>query len=185
MCVRRVWGVDANRAHTPPSPSQVGRAVRAAAHATGVPYPPGTANELPRRYVARLQHPLKTVWPSGLRRWLKAPFRKGVGSNPTAVMRARSVRMGHHPSRCAVSTGRRRPVRVRWWCAPRSCVRGVRGERMPIAHAPRPPPPNLGGQRTRLPMRLVCPTRRTPPTKRRAVMSLVCSTHLRQFGRVA
>ena len=27
----------------------------------------------------------KTVWPSGLRRWLKAPFRKGVGSNPTAV----------------------------------------------------------------------------------------------------
>ena len=28
-----------------------------------------------------------TVWPSGLRRWLKAPFRKGVGSNPTAVIR--------------------------------------------------------------------------------------------------
>ena len=27
----------------------------------------------------------KTVWPSGLRLWLKAPFRKGVGSNPTAV----------------------------------------------------------------------------------------------------
>ena len=27
----------------------------------------------------------KTVWPSGLRRWLEAPFRKGVGSNPTAV----------------------------------------------------------------------------------------------------
>ena len=26
-----------------------------------------------------------TVWPSGLRRWLQAPFRKGVGSNPTAV----------------------------------------------------------------------------------------------------
>ena len=29
--------------------------------------------------------PSRTVWPSGLRRWLKAPFRKGVGSNPTAV----------------------------------------------------------------------------------------------------
>ena len=29
--------------------------------------------------------PDKTVWPSGLRRWLKAPVRKGVGSNPTAV----------------------------------------------------------------------------------------------------
>ena len=26
-----------------------------------------------------------TIWPSGLRRWLKAPFRKGVGSNPTVV----------------------------------------------------------------------------------------------------
>ena len=28
---------------------------------------------------------IKTVWPSGLRRWLKAPFRKGVGSSPAAV----------------------------------------------------------------------------------------------------
>ena len=28
----------------------------------------------------------RAVWPSGLRRRLKAPFRKGVGSNPTAVM---------------------------------------------------------------------------------------------------
>ena len=27
----------------------------------------------------------KMVWPSGLRRWLKAPFRKGVGSNLIAV----------------------------------------------------------------------------------------------------
>ena len=27
----------------------------------------------------------KMAWPSGLRRWLKAPFRQGVGSNPTAV----------------------------------------------------------------------------------------------------
>ena len=31
-----------------------------------------------------MMHPL-TLWPSGLRRWLKAPFRKGVGSNPTGV----------------------------------------------------------------------------------------------------
>ena len=29
---------------------------------------------------------LKTVWPSGLRRWLQAPVRKGVGPNPTAVI---------------------------------------------------------------------------------------------------
>ena len=27
----------------------------------------------------------RTVWPSGLRRWLQAPVRKGVGSNPAAV----------------------------------------------------------------------------------------------------
>ena len=32
-----------------------------------------------------LRNIVKTVWPSGLRRWLKAPVRKGVGSNPTAV----------------------------------------------------------------------------------------------------
>ncbi len=30
-------------------------------------------------------HRTKTVWPSGLRRWLQAPVRKGVGSNHTAV----------------------------------------------------------------------------------------------------
>jgi hypothetical protein len=28
----------------------------------------------------------KTLWPHGLRRWLKAPFRKGVGSDPTGVI---------------------------------------------------------------------------------------------------
>ena len=28
----------------------------------------------------------KTLWPSGLRRWLKAPFRKGEGSDPTGVI---------------------------------------------------------------------------------------------------
>ena len=28
----------------------------------------------------------KTLWPSGLRRWLKAPVRKGMGSNPTGVI---------------------------------------------------------------------------------------------------
>ena len=34
-----------------------------------------------------------TVWPSGLRQWLKAPFRKGVGSNPTAVIRFACARI--------------------------------------------------------------------------------------------
>ena len=33
----------------------------------------------------------KTVWPSGLRRWLQAPVRTGVGSNPTAVSFAGSA----------------------------------------------------------------------------------------------
>ena len=31
-----------------------------------------------------------TVWPSGLRRWLQAPVRKGVGSIPTAVTLCRT-----------------------------------------------------------------------------------------------
>jgi hypothetical protein len=34
----------------------------------------------------KFQREQKTVWPSGLRRWLQAPVRKGVGSNPTAVI---------------------------------------------------------------------------------------------------
>ena len=39
----------------------------------------------PVRYAATQFRRIKTVWPSGLRRWLQAPVRKGVGSNPTAV----------------------------------------------------------------------------------------------------
>ena len=38
----------------------------------------------------RCRH-FKTVWPSGLRRWLQAPVRKGVGSNPTAVTLSAAV----------------------------------------------------------------------------------------------
>ena len=37
------------------------------------------------RYYATQFRGIKTVWPSGLRRWLQAAVRKGVGSNPTAV----------------------------------------------------------------------------------------------------
>ena len=40
------------------------------------------AESSPRECAASLS---LTVWPSGLRRWLQAPVRKGVGSNPTAV----------------------------------------------------------------------------------------------------
>ena len=48
-----------------------------------------------------------TVWPSGLRRWLKAPFRKGVGSNPTAV---------NGPGWCCL----RPPMALPWSPAPQS-----------------------------------------------------------------
>ena len=41
--------------------------------------------QCPRSGTCKLGLMSRTVWPSGLRRWLKAPFRKGVGSNPTAV----------------------------------------------------------------------------------------------------
>ena len=45
---------------------------------------------------------IKTVWPSGLRRWLKAPVRKGVGSNPTAVTYpAQEEDSRHRPVRTA------------------------------------------------------------------------------------
>ena len=53
--------------------------------------PAPIAEELLRRARLNLRQTLrkggkaKTVWPSGLRRWLKAPVRKGVGSNLTAV----------------------------------------------------------------------------------------------------
>ena len=39
-------------------------------------------------------HTTRTLWPSGLRRWLKAPFRKGVGSNPTGVIFAAHLSSG-------------------------------------------------------------------------------------------
>ena len=40
----------------------------------------------PRLVTGATDDAFKTVWPSGLRRWLQAPVRKGVGSNPTAVI---------------------------------------------------------------------------------------------------
>ena len=44
------------------------------------------AKSFPKRIAIAMDSTSKTVWPSGLRRWLKAPVRKGVGSNPTAVI---------------------------------------------------------------------------------------------------
>ena len=44
-----------------------------------------------------------TVWPSGLRRWLKAPFRKGVGLNPPRVS---LMRLARFPWPCKDDTHR-------------------------------------------------------------------------------
>ena len=49
---------------------------------------------LPRCFILTSRRLNMTVWPSGLRRWLKAPFRKGVGSNPTAVTVSPGVTRG-------------------------------------------------------------------------------------------
>ena len=45
-----------------------------------------------------------TVWPNGLRRWLKAPFRNGVTSSPTFVRNARSVIHNQRQSIARAST---------------------------------------------------------------------------------
>ena len=53
----------------------------------------------PRQLQMRLH--VKTVWPSGLRRWLQAPVRKGAGSNPAAVTAYFSVVQDHDRIRFA------------------------------------------------------------------------------------
>ena len=48
-----------------------------------------------------------TVWPSGLRRWLQAPVRKGVGSKPTAVtvwLRNVAQWIRHRPTEPKIAT---------------------------------------------------------------------------------
>ena len=57
--------------------------------------------------------PVMTVWPSGLRRWLKAPFRKGVGSNPTAV----TFKMG--------ATAKASLMKFVWGCSFRAWLRDI------------------------------------------------------------
>ena len=48
----------------------------------------------------------QAAWPSGLRRWLQAPVRKGVGSNPTAVIFCR--RLALHAALLLLHINRRR-----------------------------------------------------------------------------
>jgi hypothetical protein len=77
----------------------------------------------------------KTVWPSGLRRWLKAPVRKGVGSNPTAVIAAAQM-----PEQ---------PPCFRWRRCPRRPARASR-------------PRNLEAARHRGDESAACPQKRPP-----------------------
>ena len=60
-------------------PTHTPRMCRMSSECAFWPYFPWQRQVFKREQVGR------TVWPSGLRRWLKAPVRKGVGSNPTAV----------------------------------------------------------------------------------------------------
>ena len=109
-----------------------------------------------------MNHSTKTVWPSGLRRWLKAPFRKGVGSNPTAVMwlhracaRPECVCARHGPHAllaCAVGVW---AGRTRRWCA-RGCW--AWREPTPAGWAPH----TVGGRRAWLPRCVAHPTRPAP-----------------------
>ena len=59
---------------------------------------------------------IKTAWPSGLRRWLKAPFRKGVGSSPTAL----TCRWTVVWSRSQAGAHRERGEAAAAWCGSRA-----------------------------------------------------------------
>ena len=66
-------------------PAQIGRKQRFSGHrflcfAHSLPI------QLLRQLYALPEGKDMTVWPSGPKRWLQAPVRKGVGSNPTAVI---------------------------------------------------------------------------------------------------
>ena len=64
-----------------------------------------------------IQH--RTVWPSGLRRWLQAPVRKGVGSNPTAV----SLQDARAVAECRPTSARMALLRPTSQSARRICPR--------------------------------------------------------------
>ena len=84
----------------------------------------------------------KTVWPSGLRRWLQAPVRKGVGSNPTAVTMPTTTTAPPTPFACARI---QQTTRTRCSCG----GRGRAGLPLPLARA-RPLLPCAESQRLRI-----------------------------------
>ena len=59
-----------------------------------------------------------TVWPSGLRRWLQAPVRKGVGSNPTAVTCQLNLSAAAASAPRARTCCRCRPAFLHWRALP-------------------------------------------------------------------
>ena len=91
----------------------------------------------PQRRVA-----VMTVWPSGLRRWLQAPVRKGVGSNPTAVTMPTTTTAPPTPFACARI---QQTTRTRCSCG----GRGRAGLPLPLARA-RPLLPCAESQRLRI-----------------------------------
>ena len=76
----------------------------------------------------------KTVWASGRRRWIQAPVRKGVGSNPTAVICKRCD--AHAP--CNIATLYASNCGDKMWTnwglnpGPPACSAGV----IPLHHSP-------------------------------------------------
>ena len=91
----------------------------------------------PQRRVA-----VMTVWPSGLRRWLQVPVRKGVGSNPTAVTMPTTTTAPPTPFACARI---QQTTRTRCSCG----GRGRAGLPLPLARA-RPLLPCAESQRLRI-----------------------------------
>ena len=67
-------------------PPHLGMAVCVCWRLRGVHHRAGAENRPAQLASRRAAKNAETVWPSGLRRWLQAPVRKGVGSNPTAVI---------------------------------------------------------------------------------------------------
>ena len=67
--------------------------------------------------------PSMTVWPSGLRRWLQAPVRKGVDSNPTAVTSPNHTAPAPEPGPSDIFNGRQAMAEI--YGTLRSCIPAV------------------------------------------------------------
>ncbi len=78
----------------------------------------GPVTARPQFYAPYIVVPSPTVWPSGLRRWLQAPVRKGVGSNPTAVTCQLNLSAAAASAPRARTCCRCRPAFLHWRALP-------------------------------------------------------------------